>query len=145
MAGCSVGRASEGMGEAWRFCAANNLFTVFSELISYRSFCNGEGSCIPCIVRSSGRPSRCRLRVRLPQSLLLVRLALAKSQPLGRGGASVSRSIVLLQCWGNGAGDCASGVEMVPKLETENGEASESLRLRPMITYTSTNIKRVAE
>jgi hypothetical protein len=94
------------------------------------------------MVRSSGRPSRCRLRVRLPQSLLFVRLALVKSQPLGRDGLCVSRSMVLLQCWGNGAGDCASGVEIVP---TENGEASESLRLRPMINYTSTNIKRVAE
>ena len=57
---------------------------------------------IPCIERSSGRLSRNLLRVRLPQSLLFTRLALAKSQPLCREHASTS---ICIESWGNGMGD----------------------------------------
>jgi hypothetical protein len=83
------------------------------------------------MARSSGRLSRTRLRVRLPQSLLLTRLALAKSQPLCRGVVSISMTPSKL--FGNGVGDCASGVETAPKLEMERGESSTfRLRLKPM-------------
>lgn len=54
-----------------------------------------QGAIIPWMARSSGRLSRTRLRVRLPQSLLFTRWAREKSQPLVRGEASVSMSIAL--------------------------------------------------
>lgn len=81
------------------------------------------------MARSSGRPSRKRLRVLFPQSLFFTREALVKSHPLFRDieGSSIS---IAPSNWGYGVGDCASGVETAPKLEMERGEASsERLRL----------------
>jgi hypothetical protein len=89
---------------------------------------------IPCIARSSGRLSRTRLRVRLPQSLLLTRLALAKSQPFGREVVCASMAMVPSYPLEKCIGDCDSGVATAPKLEMERGESSAArLRLKPML------------
>ena len=89
---------------------------------------------IPCIARSSGLLSRTRLRVRFPQSLLLTRLALIKSQPLDLEFVYVSVSIILSWPLKNDMGDGISGVETAPKLEMESGESSEEcLSLTPMV------------
>lgn len=111
------------------FCLRVSFFSSFL-LMSVMG-----GGNIPWIARSSGRLSRTRLRVRRPQSLLLTRDALVKSQPLLRGAASVSMSIAPSN-WRYGVGDCASGVETAPKLDMEMGEASSArLRLEPMVVF----------
>ena len=85
------------------------------------------------MTRSSGRLSRCRLRVRIPQSPLFTLPRFEKSHPVPLlMGASIS--MVLLKPFGVGVGDCASGVAQLLKLETETGDSStERLRLKPIV------------
>lgn len=117
----STAETEERMGEAegcWR-CARKSLCTVFS-----------------WIARSSGRLSRTRLRVLSPQSLDFTRAARVKSQPLflDVGSTSISMSVVPSRPGGKRVGDCASGVERVPKLDIDVGDASSKcLRLMPIV------------
>lgn len=116
--------------ERGRACGLCFLFIV--SVCVPRTSKKGESS-VPWMACSSGRLSRTRLRVRLPQSLFFTRWALEKSQLLVRGRASVSMSIAP-SSWGYDAGDCASGVETKPALEMDVGDASSAcLRLIPMM------------
>jgi hypothetical protein len=117
-------------------CVARRRVSVacFLHAISTPFICGEISGDIPCIARSSARSSRNLLRVRLPQSPLFTRLALAKSQPLCRAEESTSICMDPWKLWGNGMGDCVPGVETAPKLETESGESSaERLRLQLML------------
>lgn len=79
---------------------------------------------------SSGRLSRTLFVVRWPQSLLLTRLALEKSQAWWRDDVSMSMFVGFVGK-AKGMGERA---DTVPQLETERGESSsEEERLRLMV------------
>lgn len=116
-------------------CEEELVYRVLCHVSARHLITVGQGSSLPWIARSSGRLSRTRLRVRFPQSLAFTRCALVKSQPFvfRVESVSISKSIDVFAPCGKCVGDCASGVERVPKLEFDAGEASSKcLRLVPI-------------